>query len=114
MQQTVNVSALREAGCPLCLRIDGEMDLSNTQLVRSQIDELLGEDSNVILDLGPVTFMDSTALGMIIHLGKRLEERGGKLALIITHAPIHKLFSITALDQHFIICDTREQALKRF
>jgi len=114
MQETVRVSALKEAGHPLCLRIEGEMDLSNTQLVRSQIDELLGDESDVILDLGPVTFMDSTALGMLVHLAKRVEERGGKLTLVITHAPIHKLFSITALDRHFTICGTREEALKRF
>ena len=114
MQELVRVSALREGSGPLCLRIEGEMDLSNTQTVRDEIDEMLGDDANLILDLGPVTFMDSTALGMIIHLAKRLEQRGGKLALVITNPPIQKLFSITALDRHFTICETREDALKRF
>jgi anti-anti-sigma factor len=82
MQETVSVTALREAGNTLCLVVEGEMD--------------------------------STALGMLVHLAKRLEERGGKLTLVISHPPIHKLFSITALDRHFTICETREEALKRF
>lgn len=114
MQEMVSVTALKEAANPLCICIEGEMDLSNTQLVRSQIDEQLGDETRVVLDLGPVTFMDSTALGMIVHLAKRLENRGGKLALVITNPAINKLFSITALDRHFTICDSREEALKRF
>jgi len=113
MQELVNVAAVREAGKPLCVRIDGEMDLSNTQLVRSQIDESLGDELKLVLDLSGVTFMDSTALGTLVHLASRLRGLGGNLALVITSPAIHKLFAITALDRHFTICDTRDEALKR-
>lgn len=63
------------------------------------------------MDLTSTTFLDSTALGVLIGTVKRLRAREGRLTLVNTDANIAKTFEITGLDQIFTICPTREDAV---
>jgi len=99
-----------ESGRPLVIRIAGEIDLSNAALVAQKIHEAEGNSANVVLDLEQLQFMDSTGLGVVVNLGKRVKERGGELAIVIGKPSIRKLFSITAFDKRFRIFDSAAEA----
>jgi anti-sigma B factor antagonist len=58
-----------------------------------------------------VSFLDSTALGVLIGAVKRLRSRGGALAIVNTDSSIAKTFEITGLDQIFTILPSRAEAL---
>ena len=58
-----------------------------------------------------MSFLDSTALGVLIGAVKRLRSRGGALAIVNTEPSIAKTFEITGLDQIFTILPSREEAL---
>lgn len=110
MQESVAVSVSHEAGRPLLIRVEGEVDLSNASLLDEKIAEADRGQKDVLLDLERLEFIDSTGLTVIVRLGKRVKERGGELAMAIAKPSIRKLFSITALDKQFRIYDSVAEA----
>ena len=58
------------------------------------------------------TFLDSTALGVLIGAVKRLRSRDGRLTIVNVDENIAKTFEITGLDQIFPISGTRDEAVK--
>jgi anti-sigma B factor antagonist len=69
----------------------------------------IGESRKVILDLSQVSFVDSTALGALVALHKRLGG-GESLSLASVRPEIATLFRLTRLDTVFRICPTVEAA----
>jgi anti-sigma B factor antagonist len=90
----------------------GEIDLFTAPDFKQVLTETIeGGEHRVVIDLTEVSFLDSTALGVLIGAVKRLRSRGGALAIVNTDASIAKTFAITGLDQIFTILPTREEAL---
>lgn len=81
------------------LGVDGELDLSTSERFRDALTELVDASSYVAIDLRAVSFMDSTALGVVVAAMKRARERGGEVALVGPIGSPRKVLSITALDQ---------------
>jgi anti-sigma B factor antagonist len=65
----------------------------------------------VVVDLLGVTFLDSTALGVLVGALKRCREAGGELPLVITEPRLLKVFEITGLTGVFPIYSTVEDAV---
>jgi anti-sigma B factor antagonist len=77
--------------------------------------ESLDEQRHVVAvagDLTNTTFLDSTALGVLIGAVKRLRSRDGVLTIVNTDPNIAKTFEITGLDQIFTIRPTRDEAVE--
>jgi anti-sigma B factor antagonist len=90
----------------------GEIDLFTAPDLKQVITDAIEDGSHrVVIDLSEVSFLDSTALGVLIGAVKKLRSRGGALAIVNTEASIAKTFEITGLDQIFTILPSREQAL---
>ena len=53
--------------------------------------------SVMLLDLGEVRFVSSTALGMIVSLHKVLKSQGGRLTLCDVNEHLLELFEVTQL-----------------
>ena len=87
------------------LAVEGELDLSTSARFREALLELVDASDHVAVDLHAVTFMDSTALGVVVAAMKRARERGGEVALIGPTGSPRKVLSITALDQIMRIVD---------
>jgi len=63
-----------------------------------------------VVDLLGVTFLDSTALGVLVGALKRCREAGGDLRLVIAEPRILKVFEITGLTEVFTITPTIDEA----
>jgi anti-sigma B factor antagonist len=87
------------------LTLDGELDLSTSPELSEALLALGTDHPRIAIDLRSVTFMDSTALGVIVAAMKRARERGGELALVGPSGSPRKVLSITALDQIVPIVD---------
>ena len=90
------------------IAVRGEIDLFTAPELKRVLTEAI---ESVVIDLTEVTFLDSTALGVLIGGVKRLRSRGGALAIVNTDGSIAKTFQITGLDQIFTILPSREEAL---
>jgi anti-anti-sigma factor len=59
--------------------IDTNFDAGYLQQFGQRIDSLAGAEEDVVLDLSSVTFIDSTGIGALVALHKKLAARGHKL-----------------------------------
>jgi anti-sigma B factor antagonist len=70
--------------------------------------------SRYIFDFSNVTYLSSSALGMLIGLQRRVVQNEGELKLAGIHPDIMEVFRITKLDTVFDIYKTTEAALEAF
>jgi anti-sigma B factor antagonist len=91
------------------VRVAGELDLHTSPQLRDHVLSMVGDEPvRLALDLSEVGFMDSSSLGMLVTVLKRVRERDGDLRLVgVTGSPM-KVFSLTGLDRVFEITDTAE------
>ena len=93
--------------------LSGEVDIYTAPQFKERMLELLdaGVDK-LVVDLSSVTFIDSTALGVLIGGVRRVRTAGGAMALVVTSRSVERVLSITGLDRVFTIHATREAALE--
>lgn len=99
------------AGDWTVVRVAGELDLHTSPQLRDHVVSMVGEQSGVrlALDLTDVGFLDSSSLGMLVTLLKRVKERDGDLRLVgVTGSPM-KVFTLTGLDRVFEIAGTADE-----
>ena len=94
------------------VELSGEVDLYTAPRFKEDLVGLIetGVEA-IVVDLSRVTFIDSTALGVIIGGVKRLRERDGRLVIVAGSRPVVRILGITGLDKVLTVFDTREAAL---
>jgi anti-sigma B factor antagonist len=91
--------------------VDGELDLcSAPQLKWTLVDLLDAGRSRIVVDLSLVTFMDSTALGVLVGVNRSLDT-GSRLAIVCLRPSVLKIFEVSGLDGAFDIFATLDEAL---
>jgi anti-sigma B factor antagonist len=94
------------------IRLVGELDLYNAPDVREALLKLCDEQpKRLVVDLGEVDFVDSTALGVLIEARKRLPN-GGAFFLAAPGRETHRALTISGLDRHLSVHDTVDAALE--
>ena len=92
--------------------VRGEIDLFTAPELKQVLAEAIeGGRRRIVVDLTETTFLDSTALGVLIGAVKRLRSRDGALAIVNVDENIAKTFEITGLDQIFTILSSRDEAV---
>lgn len=92
----------------------GELDLlSAPELKRALADPLGAKGGHVVVDLSQVTFLDSTALGVLVGVKRRLDA-GTRLAIVCEHPNVLRIFELTGLLGTFELFSTLELALESF
>ena len=92
--------------------VTGEIDLFTAPELKQKLtDAIEGGKSRIVVDLTETSFLDSTALGVLIGAVKRLRTRDGALVIVNVDQNIAKTFEITGLDQIFTILGTRDEAV---
>jgi anti-sigma B factor antagonist len=93
------------------IHLTGELDLYNAPEIRSALLDVCAEQpERVIVDLGQVHFVDSTALGVLIEVRTKLERRQAFM-LASPGLETHRALTISGLDRHFAVHETVESAL---
>jgi anti-sigma B factor antagonist len=110
---TFSVSSERLGGSRGVVALGGEVDIYTAPQFKVCMLELIdaGVD-RLVVDLSDVTFIDSTALGVLIGGVRRLNDAGGAMTLVVTRRPVERVLSITGLDRVFEIHATREAAIE--
>ncbi len=93
--------------------LEGEIDIySAPQFKEVLLNGIEDGAQRVIVDLAAVSFIDSTALGVLVSGAKRIRPRNGNLDIVCTDENIIRIFEITGLNRIFGIYGTRDDALK--
>lgn len=84
-----------------------------TDNLRSKLQEIAQQQkNNLILNLENVTYLNSTALGVLISAHANFVKRGGKIALCNVSKSIENIFVITKLTLVFPIFNSLNEAIK--
>ena len=86
------------------VRLEGELDAFVAPELRDRLHravERRASGETLVVDLGRVTFMDSTILGALVGAMRRMRERGGELQLVYPPPPASRIFELTGLDSVF-------------
>src|SRR5438477_67487 len=99
----------QNSGC--VVTVSGDADLYAAANVERELVRLVDEGKqSIIVDLTDATFIDSTTLGVLLSVGKRVRPEGGAVVLVCPDRNVKRIFEITLLDRVFTIVDTREEA----
>jgi anti-sigma B factor antagonist len=87
--------------------VRGEIDVATAPQLREILHATIKEgQATVVLDLLGVTFLDSTALGVLVGALRRCREMGGDLHVVVADTRIVKIFEITGLVKVFTMADS--------
>lgn len=93
------------------ISVEGELDLSTAPRLKWMlVDSLDTGGTRLVVDLSLVSFMDSTALGVLVGVARRLES-GTRLAVVCARPNVLKIFEFAGLDEAFAIFSTLDDAL---
>jgi anti-anti-sigma factor len=88
------------------LALRGELDLSSVPKAEEALKRVEDQAPEVIvLDLGGLTFLDSTGLRMVVTADQRAREQERRLAVVRGPESVQRVFSITRLDEHLEMVD---------
>jgi anti-sigma B factor antagonist len=76
----------------------GELDLAAAPRLATVLAMAVeGPERSVVLDLLPVTFIDSTALGAIMQASSNCEAADKRMMVVVAEGPVRRLLEITNL-----------------
>lgn len=97
------------------IEIEGQLIVGNRQALKQMVlDDLEKGTRKVLVDFARTGYIDSSGLGVLVSLAKKIREMGGELRLANLSDDLQTLFELTKLDTLFQIADTRESALEGF
>lgn len=75
------------------------------------LDTVSSEPDNLIIDLTRVEYLDSSAMGVLFQVQKKMHAYGGALYLVGINATIEMVFKLTKSDQHFTVFTDEKAAV---
>lgn len=91
----------------------GQLIVGNRQELKQKVlDELEGGARRFLVDFTGAAYIDSSGLGILVSLSKKIREAGGELRLSSLNEDLRTLFELTKLDTLFRIADSRQEGLE--
>ena len=92
-----------ERGDVTLIEIGGQLIVGNRQLLKQQVLEQLEEGSRkFVVDFSNTDYIDSSGLGVLVTLSKKIREKGGEISLSSLSKDLRTLFELTKLDTLFL------------
>ena len=91
----------------------GEIDYAASPQLKEHIaGHIRAGRRHLVVDLSPATFIDSTAIGVLMGaVGSLRDACGGSVTVVCTHENVIKIFEIAGLQQAIALYSSREEAL---
>jgi anti-sigma B factor antagonist len=91
--------------------VEGELDLARAPSLKwALIDALEAGRNQLVVDLSPTSFMDSTGLGVLVGVNRSLTAEA-RLAIVCARSSLLKIFELSGMDGAFAIFPALEEAL---
>ncbi len=108
---TFSVSVETDDRCSI-VSVTGEVDVATAPDLRDRLQEVIADKPQMlVVDLLEVSFIDSTALGVLIDAWKQSESIGAAMRIVVSEPRILKVFTITGLTDIFTIRASRQEAI---
>jgi anti-sigma B factor antagonist len=108
-------NASRHPGGVVVIEVDGQLIVGNRQDLKQQVlDALAAGDRKFLIDFTKTGYIDSSGLGVLVSLSKKIRDEGGDLRLAGLNEDLRTLFELTKLDTLFAIADSASEAIAAF
>ncbi len=97
-------------GHPVLVIAEGEIDAFVAPDLTAALDELR-RVAGAVVDLTRVSFLDSTALGLVVGAVREIGERGGEARVVLPASTARRIFEITMLDRALPLAESRAEAI---
>lgn len=97
------------------VEVDGQLIVGNRHEMKAKVLEALeAGDRKFLIDFTKTGYIDSSGLGVLVSLSKKIRDEGGDLRLAGLNEDLKTLFELTKLDTLFAIADSPAEALGAF
>ena len=83
------------------LAVSGEIDAHSAPVLAEHLEGCLAAESDVVVDLAAVTFIDSSGLRVLIDAKQRCDAASNDLVLRSPSHSVVRLLEVAGLDGHF-------------
>ena len=88
------------------LVLAGEIDLNDAPRMSVELTRLMDAGARkLVVDLVDATFIDSTALGVLLEARTKIASRGGRLVLVIGRGTVRRVLELTGLHDVFDVAE---------
>lgn len=100
-----NVSSEAARGTTV-VRVEGELDIGSAPELRAELDRVVREhDGDVVVDLCPTTFIDSTGLAVLLNAVRRLTRARRGFGVRCTEGPARDVIRRARLEATLRLSD---------
>lgn len=111
MKADFALTPVRVSAKAYVLEVDGELDLYTAPRLSSQVGEIIALGvTSLVVDLTETTFVDSTALHVLLDAKKRICAEGGDLVVVCPSPHVRRIFEVTGVDGLLQLCRSVEVA----
>lgn len=94
------------------VKVTGEIDVFSSPRLREMLLDVIENGGlHLVVDLGDVTFLDSTGLGVLVGIFHRLRGRSGTMSFVGANDRVRRVFHVTQLTKIFVLYDSLEDAI---
>lgn len=93
------------------LTAEGELDAYSAPELAARLEQAAGSGA-LVVDLAGVSFLDSTALGMLVRALRDAAERGVAARVVLPATGARRIFEITTLDTTLPVAASRSDAMR--
>jgi anti-sigma B factor antagonist len=111
----MGLSDAKSANGVMIVRVEGQLVVGNRNELKEHMQRLLDQgERRFLIDFAQTGYIDSSGLGALVILARKVREEGGDLRLSGLNEDLRSLFELTKLDTLFAISETPDQALATF
>jgi anti-sigma B factor antagonist len=97
------------------IEISGRFDAQTAPSVAEWLEDIAATTpGQVVVDLAEATFLDSSALAVLVRAVKRCRMRGGDVRLSGMQPSVRLIFELTRLDRAFDMFASKDEAVASF
>ena len=106
---------VQKVGDVTVVDVEGQLIVGNRQELKQRVlADLEGGERKFLVDFTRTGYIDSSGLGVLVSLSKKIREQGGELRLSSLNEDLRTLFELTKLDTLFRIADSRADGLEGY
>ena len=111
----MGLSDAKSSNGVMIVRVEGQLVVGNRNELKEHLQGLLEKgERRFLIDFAQTGYIDSSGLGALVALARKVREEGGDLRLSGLNEDLRSLFELTKLDTLFAITRTTQEALTAF
>jgi anti-anti-sigma factor len=95
----------------ICLSLSGEVDLANASELLAHFKAVVQAEDNLIVDMSGLRYLDSSGIKALLNAYQQFTQIKRRMVLAAAAPWVHRILTITGLDQLMPMFPTVEEAL---